>query len=160
ETRPESCCRFSPDAHMVVERGRKKPNLPPSVHSLPLGLNGKDGFGAEAEAWVGGAGRQTSVTTDKHSSVSKGEVVGGGQGREREETRGEAGNDAQGSFAKIKQWSEKHGRTEAYVSPGVSVCVCVCVCPWFPRQEGREWARQHSSRIWVLLFFFFHQSIA
>lgn len=48
-----------------------------------MGSNGKDSFGAEAEAWVGGAERQTSATADKHGSVSEGEGVGGDEGRER-----------------------------------------------------------------------------
>ena len=46
------------------------------------------------------------------------------------------------------------------VFSGMIACVCVCVCVCVssgPRQEGREWARQHSSRIPVLFFFFFHQ---
>lgn len=50
----------------------------------PIGIEWKkDGFGAEAEAWVGGAGRQTSAPADKHGSVSEGEGVGGDEGRER-----------------------------------------------------------------------------
>ncbi|KAM7422872.1 hypothetical protein PAMA_010757 [Pampus argenteus] len=55
---------------------------------------------------------------------------------------GEAGNEAQGSSAKSSGGQEGHGGTEARTSS---------------RQEGREWARQHSSRIPVLFFFFFHQ---
>lgn len=58
------------------------------------------------EAWAGGAERQTSATADKHGSVSEGEGVGGDE-EWGEGVRGEAGNEAQGSFAKIQQWSER-----------------------------------------------------
>lgn len=50
--------------------------------SLPR-IEWKDGFGAQAEAWVGGAERQTSATADKHGSVSQREGVGGDEGSEK-----------------------------------------------------------------------------
>lgn len=44
-----------------------------------LGLNGKDGFGSEAEAWAKWAERQTSVTAFEQGSISEGRDVGGGE---------------------------------------------------------------------------------
>lgn len=81
-----------------------------------MGLNGKERFGAEAEAWVGGAERQTSATADKHGSVSEGGGVGGDEGRKKGgqgERRDEAGNEALGSFAKSSSSLRRHGGTKA-----------------------------------------------
>lgn len=74
-------------------RRKKKERKEIKPHSLrpftPFGIKWKkDGFGAEAEAWVGGAECQTS-TADKHGSVSEGEGVGGDEGRERGDKGGE-----------------------------------------------------------------------
>ena len=82
-----------------------------------MGSNGKDGFGAEAEAWVGGAECQTSATADKHGSVSQGEGVGGDEGNEKGgRRRGEAGNEAQGSSANPVVVREDMVGTEARTS--------------------------------------------
>lgn len=61
-------------------------------------MNGKDGFGAKAEAWAGGAERQTSATAVKHGSVSEGKKWEAVRGVKAEVRRGEAGNEAQGIF--------------------------------------------------------------
>ena len=100
------------------KRKKKKRNLTPSIRSLPLGSNGKDSFGVEAEAWVGGAERQTSATADKHGSVSEGEGVGGDEGREG----GDKGV-GEGVKQEMRHWGvlpnsaaatqRRHGGTEA-----------------------------------------------
>lgn len=55
-----------------MEEEEQKINVAPAIPSVPLGMNGKDGFGAKAEAWAGRAERQTSATAVKHGSVSEG----------------------------------------------------------------------------------------
>lgn len=88
-----------------------------------MGSNGKDSFGLEAEAWVGGAERQTSATADKLGSVSEGEGVGGDEGRERGDKGGVGG---EGVKQEMRHWGvlpnsaaatqRRHGRTEAPTS--------------------------------------------
>lgn len=56
----------------------------------------ENGFEAEAEAWVGGAERQTTATVDKHGSVSEGGRSRRWWGERMGEMKGE-GNDTQGS---------------------------------------------------------------
>lgn len=81
---------------IALQQKKKKLNLAPSTHLLPLGPDEKKKvFEAEAEAWVGGAQCQTSATVDRHGSVSKGERVGGDEGQRKGETRGE-GSEVQG----------------------------------------------------------------
>ncbi|TNN82171.1 hypothetical protein EYF80_007539 [Liparis tanakae] len=50
----------------ATTRPREKPRWTPRSH------DGKDSFGAEADAWVGEAERQTSATADELGSVSEG----------------------------------------------------------------------------------------